>query len=342
MSNTQVLFVKRPIGLFNPRETFKIVKTPIPTREDLKNEEILVKIRYLSLDPAMRPWMNDTRSYMKPLGINDIMRGNAIGEVIISKNPQFKVGDIVLSAFGWQKYAVSNGKDVVKINPFPGVSISDYLGVLGLTGLTAYFGLFDSKVKAGETVVVSGAAGATGSVAGQLAKIKGATVIGIAGSKSKCDWIKNELGFDIALNYRDPDFVGQFQKATPNYIDVYFDNVGGEILDLCLSRLAKNARIAFCGAISQYNEKKIKGISNYPALISNTARIEGFLIFDYQSRFPEAIRDISKWLKEGKIKRREYIINGLENAPEGLLKLFKGENTGKFLVNVGDDVKAKL
>ncbi|CAB4385131.1 unnamed protein product [Rhizophagus irregularis] len=199
------------------------------------------------------------------------------------------------------------------------------------------------KPKPGDTVVVSGAAGATGSTVGQIAKIKGARVIGIAGSEEKCNWLVNDLGFDIALNYRDPEFASKLAKATPQYIDIYFDNVGGDILDHCLKRIAKNGRIVLCGAISQYNEKQPKGPAFYTALITQRAKMEGFIIFDYAQKFPIAIKDMAKWLQEGKIKRKEYIIDGLENAPNGLLKLFNGYNTGKMLVKVNDEnVKSKL
>ncbi|CAG8654692.1 15373_t:CDS:10, partial [Dentiscutata heterogama] len=327
LQNTRILFVKRPSGLFDPSETFKIVKEPVPSQNDLSTGQILVKNYYLSLDPAMRGIMNDARSYTPPLAINELMRGNTVGEVVISKNSKFKVGDKVEGFLGWQKYAVSDGKNVTKIDPPPKASLRDYLGLFGITGLTAYFGLLYGKVKAGETVVVSGAAGATGSVTGQIAKLKGARVIGIAGTPEKCAWLVNELGFDVALNYRDPDFSKQLTKATPNYIDVYFDNVGGDILNLCLKRLAKYARIVLCGAISQYNEKQPKGPSNYVALISQSGRMEGFIVYNYNDRFQEAISDLSKWLQQGKLKRRDYVVEGLENAPQALLRLFKGENT---------------
>ncbi|CAG8469566.1 5920_t:CDS:2, partial [Cetraspora pellucida] len=289
LQNTRILFVKRPLGLFEPSETFKIVKVPVPSENDLPDGQILVKNYYLSLDP------------------------------------------------GWQEYAVSDGNGVEKLFPPPKSSLCDYLGLFGITGLTAYFGLLDGKLKAGETVVVSGAAGATGSVVGQIAKIKGARVIGIAGSPDKCAWIVDELGFDVALNYRDPDFPKQLAQATPNYIDVYFDNVGGDILNLCLKRIARYARIVLCGAISQYNEENYKGPSNYISLIAQRGRMEGFIVYDYQDRFPEAISDLSKWLQQGKLKRRDFIVDGLENAPQALLRLFKGENTGKMLIKIADE-----
>ncbi|PKK76900.1 NADP-dependent leukotriene B4 12-hydroxydehydrogenase [Rhizophagus irregularis] len=341
--NTQVLFSKRPFGVFDPKETFTIVKNPIPTLADLKDGQLLVKAYYLSLDPAMRGWMNSTRSYIRPVEINEIMRGQIVGEVVLSKNPKFKVGDKVQGFLGWQEYALTNGQDIEKITPPPGASLRDYVGIFGGTGMTAYFGLLDGKPKPGDTVVVSGAAGATGSTVGQIAKIKGARVIGIAGSEEKCNWLVNDLGFDIALNYRDPEFASKLAKATPQYIDIYFDNVGGDILDHCLKRIAKNGRIVLCGAISQYNEKQPKGPAFYTALITQRAKMEGFIIFDYAQKFPIAIKDMAKWLQEGKIKRKEYIIDGLENAPNGLLKLFNGYNTGKMLVKVNDEnVKSKL
>ncbi|CAG8479208.1 17671_t:CDS:2 [Funneliformis caledonium] len=304
--NTQIRFVKRPApGYFDPKETFAILKSPLPTQNELKDDQI--------------------------------MRSNAIGEVVLSKNPKFKVGDMVQAFLGWQKYGLTDG------NPPPGAVLHDYLGIFGETGLTAYFGLLESKPKPGDTVVISGAAGATGNIAGQIAKIKGARVIGIAGSEEKCNWLVNDLGFDIALNYRDPEFVKKLAKATPRYIDVYFDNVGGDILDQCLKRIAKNGRIVLCGAISQYNEAQPKGPAFYTALISQRAKMEGFIILDYVKRYPEAINELSKWIQEGKIKRKEFIIEGLENAPEGLLRLFNGHNTGKMLVKVCDEnIKSKL
>ncbi|CAG8444468.1 385_t:CDS:10 [Ambispora gerdemannii] len=342
-TNTQVLFVKRPIGQFNPTETFKIVKTPVPTVESLKEGEFIVRNYWLSLDPAMRGWMSDSRrSYIRPVEINEVMRGQTVGVVVASKSSKFRAGDKVQIMGGWQEFTVSNGKGAWKLDVPPGAHLHDFLGIFGGTGMTAYFGLLDiGKPKAGETVVVSGAAGATGSLVGQIAKIKGTRVIGIAGSKEKCDWLEKELGFDVALNYRDADFSKKLAAATPKYIDVYFDNVGGDILDLCLKRIAQKGRIVVCGAISQYNEKNPQGPKNYTTLITQRARMEGFIVFDYGPRYPEAVRDIAKWLQEGKIKRREFVTEGLENAPEGLLRLFKGENTGKTLVKLVNE-KSKL
>ncbi|CAG8772980.1 43122_t:CDS:2 [Gigaspora margarita] len=292
LENTRILFVKRPYGLFEPSETFKIVKEPVPSQNDLSNGQLLVKNFYLSLDPAMRGMMNDVRSYTPPLAINELMRGNTVG------------GNVFIPS----------------------------QGELG-------------KRKTDETVVISGAAGATGSVVGQIAKLKGARVIGIAGTPDKCAWLVDELGFDVALNYRDPDFAEQLTKATPNYIDVYFDNVGGDILNLCLKRIAKFARIVLCGAISQYNEKAYKGPSNYVSLIAQSGKMEGFIVYNYKDRYQEAVIDLSEWLQQGKIKTRDYVVEGLENAPQALLRLFKGENTGKMLIKISDDdenVKSQL
>ncbi|CAG8505181.1 872_t:CDS:10 [Paraglomus occultum] len=370
--NTQVIFVKRPeSGPINPDEVFKIVKTPIPKEEDIPHEHVLVKVLYLSLDPesfnlrkqcvvGWRTKEGINRSNMYIVGIyakysqfngqfvfeiiqlykanlNEVMRGATVAEVIISKNPNFQPGDKVQGFHGWQAYAVANGKDLIKLNPPPGASLSDYLGLFGITGLTAYFGLLDiGKPVAGETVVVSGAAGATGSVVGQIAKIKGCRVIGTAGTQEKCEFLEKELGFDVALNYRDPDFAQKLKAATPNYINVFFDNVGGDILDLCLTRIATKARIVLCGAISQYNEKNRKGPAFYTALIINRAKMEGFIVMDYQDRWSEARHDLIEWFKEGKLKGREHVIKGLENAPDGLLQLFAGKNTGKMVVKVAE------
>ncbi|CAG8457612.1 11957_t:CDS:10 [Diversispora eburnea] len=322
MSNKQILFVKRPpSGALDVNETFKIIKSPIPKENDLKNGQILVKNYYLSLDPAMRSWMSEARSYIPPIAINDVMRSMTIGEVIFSKNPKFKIHDKVSGLL------VSDGKGVEKIDFLPGTSLIDYISTLGVTG----------KPKPGETVVVSGAAGAVGSIAGQIAKIKETKVIGIAGSKEKCDWLLNELGFDVALNYKDPDFDQKFKAATPKYIDIYFDNVGGKILNLSLSRLALKGRIVLSGGISQYNEKEVKGPSNYLNLIPTRGKMESFIVMDYYTRFREARKDLSKWLQEGKIKKNEHIVNGLENAPEGLVKLFQGVNIGKMVVKVNEE-----
>ncbi|KAJ3381405.1 hypothetical protein HDU92_005342 [Lobulomyces angularis] len=335
LTNTKILFVKRPTGQLIPNETFRITKEEFDT--NIPDGHLLIRSVYLSLDPAMRGWMNDARSYIEPVKINDVMRGAVVGEVILSKNSKFKKGDYVQGTLGWQKYAISNGKDV-SIFSFPeGTTLLQSQGCLGMTGMTAYFGLLDiGKPKAGETVVISGCAGATGSIAAQIAKAVGCRVVGIAGSEEKCEWLK-EIGCDEALNYKDKDFAKNLSKATPKFIDVYFDNVGGDILNLCLRRLAFKGRVVLCGAISQYNEKEPKGPSAYMTLISMRAKMEGFIVFDYAKRYSEARKQILEWLNSGKIQQKETIVEGLENAPNSLLHLFEGKNIGKLLVKVSEE-----
>lgn len=303
--------------------------------------------RYLSLDPAMRGWLNDTRSYVPPVQIGEIMRGSVVGVVKASKSKDFPVGTYATAMVGWTELAVVKEKDLEKVEIPENGRPTDVLGVLGMTGLTAYFGLLDvGKVKAGDFVVVSGAAGATGSIVGQIAKLKGATVLGIAGSDDKVKWLK-ELGFDDALNYKDKEFFKKFRAATKDLIDVFFDNVGGEVLDLALSRAKPHARFVICGGISQYNTKEPKGPKNYLMIISMRIRMEGFIVFDYEKQYATARKDLAQWLSEGKIKRKETIIKGgLIEADKALVQLYKGVNTGKLLVEVkaedGADAKARL
>ncbi|KAJ1554886.1 hypothetical protein HK096_000482 [Nowakowskiella sp. JEL0078] len=356
VQNKQIIFVRRPVGKYVPHETFSTNLQTIPN--DILNGYILVKILYLSLDPAMRGWMNDSRSYIKPVAIGDVMRSAGVGRVVQSKNPKFKVGSLVTGTFGWQEYYLSDGSLVDHIVlPHPKLRLEDAISTLGLTGLTAYFGMIDiGRPVLGDTVVVSGAAGATGSVAGQIAKMmvgRTGQVIGIAGDDDKCKWLVEELGFDKALNYKDPAFEKKLKDATPKYINVYFDNVGGTILDACLSRLATFGRVALCGAISQYNavsaasasskDQIAIGPAKYTNLIAQRGKMEGFIVFDYKDRFPEATKKLATWIVENKVKSKETIVNGLENAPISLENLFSGKNTGKMLIRVSEDSKlAKL
>ena len=307
-----------------------------PVREPGEGE-FLVKIFYISLDPAMRGWMNESRSYVAPVGIGEVMRAGAAGRVIASKNPAFATGDFVYGVFGVQEYAISNGKGITKIDtrvaPLP-----VFLGTLGMCGMTAYFGLLETgQPKPGETVVVSGAAGAVGMVVGQIAKIKGCRAVGIAGGPEKCKYITKELNFDAAIDYKSEDVKKALQTHCPKGVDVYFDNVGGDILDAVLTQLARGARIVICGAISQYNNTTpIKGPSNYLSLLVNRASMKGMLVLDYSDRFGEAAREMAGWMAAGKLKSREDIVEGFETFPETLLKLFKGENTGKLVLKVAD------
>jgi NADPH-dependent curcumin reductase CurA len=271
------------------------------------------------------------------VGIGEVMRAGGLGRVVESKNPAFAPGDYVTGLMGVQEYAISDGKGLNKIDPKM-APLPVYLGGLGMTGMTAYFGLLDvGQPKAGETVVISAAAGATGMIAGQIAKIKGCRVVGIAGGAAKCEFIVKELGFDAAIDYKAEDVRQALQQDCPKGIDIYFDNVGGEILDAALSQIARGARVLICGAISQYNNTTpIKGPSNYLSLLVNRATMKGFLVFDYANRYGEAAREMAGWYAAGKLKTREDIAEGFENFPEVFLKLFKGENTGKLMLKVAD------
>jgi hypothetical protein len=300
---------------------------------------VLVKTLALSLDPAMRGWMNEGKSYIAPVEIGAVMRAGGVGRVIASQNPAFAVGDHVNAGLDVQEYCLIPEAGIKRSGLFkidPSLGLTTWLNVLGMPGMTGYFGLLDvGQPKAGETVVVSGAAGAVGQTVGQLAKLKGCRVVGIAGGQAKCDWVVNELGFDACIDYKAGDVKGGLKAHCPQGVDIYFDNVGGEILDLVLTRLARGARIIICGAISQYNNTTpVKGPANYLSLLVNRARMEGIVVFDYADRFPQAIAELSGYLKAGTLKSREDVITGLETFPETLLKLFNGENFGKLVLQV--------
>ena len=284
----------------------------------------------------MRGWMNEGRSYIRPVGIGEVMRALAAGEVIASNHPEVSVGDHVTGLLGVQEYAVAHGGALLKVDP--GMApLACHLGTLGMPGMTAYFGLLDiGKPQEGETVVISGAAGAVGGAAGQIAKIKGARAVGIAGGAEKCRYIVEELGYDAAIDYKSEDLDAALARHCPDGIDVYFDNVGGEILDAALTRLARNARVIICGAISQYNATgAIEGPSNYLSLLVNHASMTGFVVSDYGDRYAEGAKEMAGWLAEGKLTSREDVAEGLERFPETLLRLFAGENTGKLVLKVG-------
>jgi hypothetical protein len=333
-TNHQFRLAARPVGM-PKREDWSYTEEPV--REPGEGE-LLVKVLYLSLDPAMRGWMNEGKSYIPPVGIGEVMRAGAVGRVIASKHPGFAVGDHVSGSFGVQEYALSNGKGVTKVDTsFAALPV--YLGTLGMPGMTAYFGLLDiGKPQPGNTVVVSGAAGAVGTVVGQIAKLKGCRVVGIAGGADKCRYIVDELGFDAAIDYKSEDVKKALRTHCPNGIDVYFDNVGGDILDAALTQLAMRARIIICGAISQYNNTTpVKGPSNYLSLLVNRASMTGMVVFDYAARYGEAAREMAGWMAAGKLKSREDIVEGLQTFPDTLLKLFKGENTGKLVLKVANE-----
>jgi NADPH-dependent curcumin reductase CurA len=332
-TNHQVRLAARPSGL-PEQSNWSFTEEPVPTPSA---GELVVEIAYISVDPAMRGWMNAGTSYIEAVEIGDLMRAGAVGRVSASEHPDFAVGDHVYGAFGVQEHALSNGQGLVKVDP--GLApLPTYLGTLGMPGLTAYFGLLDvGKLAEGDTVVVSGAAGAVGSVAGQIARIKGARVVGIAGGAEKCHWIVDELGFDVAIDYKGEDVRRALREHAPEGVDVYFDNVGGEILDAVLTRLARGARIVICGAVSQYNATgPVSGPSNYLALLVYRASMIGMVVFDYAGRFGEATGALAGWLSEGRLISREHIVEGGVSAfPDALLKLFSGENTGKLVLSLG-------
>ena len=333
LMNHQFRLAARPVGM-PKRSDWNSTEEPV---RDPGPGEVLVKVMYLSLDPAMRGWMNEGKSYIEPVKIGDVMRAFGGGRVVASKNPAYSVGDQVTGIFGIQEYFLSDGKGLNKIDtrmlPMP-----VYLSALGITGLTAYFGLLEvGQAKAGDTVVVSGAAGATGMMVGQIAKIKGCRAVGIAGGPEKCGYLTRELGFDAAIDYKNEDVSKALRQHCPNGVNVYFDNVGGEILDMVLAQLARFARVVICGAISQYNSTTgIKGPSNYLSLLINSARMEGFIVFNYQSRYAEAAREMAGWMAARKLKSKEDIVEGFQTFPDALLKLFRGENTGKLMLKLAE------
>jgi NADPH-dependent curcumin reductase CurA len=332
--NHQWRLAARPIGSVK-RSDWNFTEEPVAAPAD---GQVLVKTLYLSLDPAMRGWMNEGKSYIAPVGIGEVMRAGAIGKVIESKDPGFKAGDFVNGTIGVQEYAVVNAKQITRVDPRL-APLTVYLSTLGMPGFTAYFGLLDvGKPEAGQTVVVSGAAGAVGTVVGQIAKIKGCRAVGIAGGAEKCRYLTDQLGFDAAVDYKNSDVKAALREACPNGIDVYFDNVGGDILDIALTRLARHARVVICGAISQYNNTTpFKGPANYMSLLVNRASMTGMVVFDYAKRYPEAVRDMAGWMAEGKLKSREHVVEGLEKFPETLSMLFSGENLGKLVLKVASE-----
>jgi NADPH-dependent curcumin reductase len=329
--NRRIVLAQRPEGEVDER-TFRHETQTLPA---LADGELLVKTLCLSIDPTIRGWIaRDT--YLPAVKIGEVVRSGGIGEVVESKNPAFKSGDRVLGLLGWQEYSVHGAKS--GLNPVPpGVAVTDALSVLGVTGITAYFGLLDvGKPQAGETVVISGAAGATGSVAGQIAKLRGCRVIGIAGRPDKCRWITEDLGFDAAIDYKNESVGKRIFETCPEGVDVFFDNVGGPILDAVLANLALRARVVLCGAISQYNQLDAAyGPKNYVNLIGRRGRMEGFIVLDYRERYGEAVMQLATWVAEGKIKHKVTVVDGLERAPEALKRLFTGDHDGKLLVNLG-------
>ncbi|HLW77728.1 MAG TPA: NADP-dependent oxidoreductase [Bryobacteraceae bacterium] len=330
MINRQFTLAARPTGLPDA-STFKLVETPLPA---LQEGQVLAKAMYLSVDPYMRGRISGMKSYAAPVEIGQVMVGGGVAKVVESKNPKFAPGDFVDVYMGWQEYLLSDGRGLRKLDASL-APVSTALGVLGMPGMTAYFGLLDvCDPKAGETVLVSGAAGAVGSIVGQIAKIKGCRTVGIAGEDSKIDYLKRECGFDAAFNYKSTsDYAAKYRELCPNGIDVYFDNVGGPITDAVFPNLALHARVAICGQISQYNATKMEmGPRLLGALIVSRSRVQGLLVSDYAPRFGPAMVEMAGWIQAGKIKYREDIVEGFENLPAAFIGLFHGENTGKRIV----------
>ncbi|WP_332854168.1 NADP-dependent oxidoreductase [Duganella sp. S19_KUP01_CR8] len=334
-TNLQFRLAARPVGMVKDSDWQQVSE---PVREPAEGE-VVVKVLYISLDPAMRGWMNEGKSYIAPVAIGEVMRAGGVGVVVASKSPDFAVGDHVQGGTGVQRYWVGPAGDKrhgfrkvdAKLAPLP-----TYLNTLGMPGMTAYFGLIESgQPKAGETVVVSGAAGAVGQTVGQVAKQLGCRVVGIAGGKDKCDFVVNQLGFDACIDYKGGSVKDGLKEHCPNGVDVYFDNVGGDILDTVLTRINLKARIVICGAISQYNNTTpVKGPANYMSLLVNRARMEGIVVFDYADRYHLGIAALGKWMKEGKVKSKEDIVQGLEQFPQALNMLFEGKNFGKLVLQV--------
>jgi len=329
--NKQWRLKARPIGEPSA-DTWDYTESEIPA---IKEGQLLIKIEYISLDPAMRGWLNDAKSYIEPVQIGDVMRAGTVGKVVESKLDGFVAGDYVCGHNGVQSYAVSDGNGLYKVDPNL-APLPYYLGVLGMPGMTGYFGLLKTgQPKAGETVVVSGAAGAVGGLVGQIAKIKGCRVVGIAGGPEKCKFLVDELGFDAAVDYKNENVKKALKEACPKGVDVYFDNVGGDILDDVLTQINLHARIVICGAISQYNNTTaVKGPSNYLALLVNRARMEGIVVFDNIKEYPVAMKEIAGWIQSGEMTVKDHVVEGIETFPDTLMMLFKGKNFGKLVLKV--------
>ena len=336
--HVKVILKQRPVG--EPRATdFAVVREPLPKPGD---GEVLTRTIYLSLDPYMRGRISGeswrvARAYAAPVEIGQVIVGGTVGEVVESHHPAWKRGDLVLGSGGWQSHAVSNGSALRKLDP-AAAPISTALGVLGMPGLTAYVGLLDiGRPNSGETVVVSAASGAVGAVVGQLAKVRGCRAVGVAGAEEKCRYVVDELGFDACVSHREADLPGALRTACPNGIDVYFENVGGAVLDAVLGIVNRDARIPLCGLIAEYNATEPERGPGWRALLTSRVMVKGFIVSDHADRMPDFLRDMSGWLREGRVKYREDIVDGLERAPEAFIGLLRGRNFGKLLVRVGAD-----
>lgn len=330
--NHQWRLAARPVGRLKESD-FQWTEAPVPALQD---NQILVRNLYLSLDPANRGWVNEGGSYKAEIPLGAVMEGGAVGVVEESRHPNFQPGDNVQGMLGWQEYAVLDGSSLSKLPNNPALPLTAYLGLFGHIGLTAYFGLLDiTNPQPGEVLVVSAAAGAVGSIVGQIGRIKGCRVVGIAGSDDKCEWIVNELGFDAAINYKAVNIREALKQTCPNGIDIYFDNVGGEILDAVLAMINLRARISVCGMISMYNATKpVPGPYNIINILARRAKMEGFIVTDFMHRAQEAIAALGQWYAEGKLKYRVEVVEGLQNAPAALNKLFDGTNQGKLIIKI--------
>jgi NADPH-dependent curcumin reductase CurA len=333
--NRRFLLRERPTGRIDDR-TFELAEEAVP---EIGDGEALVRTRWISLDPTNRAWLDDTPTYLPPVAIGEVMRAGGLGEVVASNSPDYSTGQLVLGRTGWQDYAVASAQAPMAVMPeIPGVSPSHFLGALGMTGLTAYVGMLEiGRPQPGETVVVSAAAGAVGSVAGQLAKIQGARVVGIAGGPEKCALLVDELGFDAAVDYKAPDWRDQLKAATPDRIDVDFENVGGEIMEAVFGRLNVRARVPLCGLISGYNDDAAAaaaGPRNFGNLLVQRVHLEGFIVLDHFGRMPEIVPQLAAWMAEGRLKAKETVVEGFEQLPVAINMLFDGKNTGKLVVKV--------
>ncbi len=333
--NRQFRLASRPVGHIKP-SNFEYREEPLPVPQE---GQILVRLFYLSLDPTNRIWMDARPQYMPPVAVGDVMRGVAMGQVEVSKTSQWQEGDLVSGLLGWQDYAVIDGSAVYPVPQIEGVPLSVFLGPLGFTGLTAYFGLLDiGQPESGETVVVAAASGAVGSMVGQIARLKGCRAVGITSSAEKCRWLTESLGFEAAINYQTSELSSALSQACSQGIDIYFENVGGTILDTVLTQMNLFGRIPLCGLISTYNAiNPLSGPDNFEQILMKRLRVQGFIILDYASRFEKALVEMQQWFREGKIKYAEEIISGLENAPQAIEKLFNGNKVGKLLIKVSEE-----
>jgi NADPH-dependent curcumin reductase CurA len=338
MANRQITLAQRPVGMVDDSTT-SLIESPVPV---CGPDEALIKVGLLSIDPTIRTWMNDAPGYLAPIGIGDVIRSGGSGVVVESNSERYSVGDVVLGVTGWQEWAIASESNKFSVLPTGiGLDLAAVMNVLGTTGLTAYFGLLDvGAMKEGDVVVVSGAAGATGSVAGQIAKARGASkVVGIAGGAEKCAEVVEKYGFDECLDYREPGLTHRIRGACPQGLDVYFDNVGGAVLDAALANIAMHARVVMCGAISQYNATEREGVANTSMLIMRRGQMKGFIVFDFARRYAEAHVELAAMVGDGRIAHQEHLVAGLEHAPDALNLLFTGGNHGKTLVVVDESVR---